>query len=222
MARKKKFDYFEALESIAKLACEYSDRLVDFLEGHYSAKKHEGSLTAKETLDKLSELHAIEDDADRIVSDVTAHLVDEFMTPIEREDILTLVYELDDVVDELDDVLQRMYMFNVTLITPELIEMAKVVQQATDASRKALKRLANYKKTKTIKESIDKIHELEDEGDLVYIKSVHAIYVRAGEGAFANPLTAHGLHGVLQALEYCCDSCESVADTMVTVVMKNN
>lgn len=222
MARKKKYDYYEALERIARYAVEYSEELASYLEANYSNKKEQGKITPKETLEKLTELHEIEDKADDVVHEVTAKLAVEFMTPIEREDILALVNELDDIVDEIDDVLQRMYMYNLKIITPEIVEMAKVVAETTRAVEKACKRLANYKKAKTIKEQIDKVHELEDNGDVVYIKSVHSIHVAAEQGEIDNPLIVAGLTAVLQTLERCCDACEEVADTMVIVVMKNN
>ncbi len=222
MARKKKFDYFEAFETIAKCGEEYADAVAAFFQEHFDEEKGYGEVSSKETLEALTDLHAIEDKADAEVHEVLANLAVEFMTPIEREDILSMIYELDDIVDELDDVLQRMYMYNVTVVIPELIEMSKVVQKTTDAVNKACKRLANYKKAKTIKAQVDKISELEDEGDLVYIKAVHAIYAEAMEKGVEYHLRAQGLAGVLQALERSADASEAVGDTMVTVVMKNS
>ena len=222
MARKKKFDYFEAFETIAKYGGEYAAAVADFFEEHFDEEKGSGEVSPKDTLEALTKLHEIEDKADVTVHEVLENLAVEFMTPIEREDILSMVYELDDIVDELDDVLQRMYMYNVTVVVPELIEMSRIVQKTVEAVKKACKRLANYKKAKTIKEQVDKISELEDEGDVVYIKSVHSIYVQAAEKGVESQIAAQSLAGVLQALERCCDACEAAGDTMVTVVMKNN
>lgn len=222
MARKKKYDYFEALENIAELGVEYSEEVTKFLEGTFGEDSELGAITPKEVLEKLTELHSIEEKADEIVHEVTAKLAIEFMTPIEREDILALVNELDEIVDEIDDVLQRMFMHNLSIVTPEIVEMSKVVVETTNAVHKACKRLTNYKKAKTIKAQIDKVHELEDNGDVVYIRSVHNVYAAGMRGEYENPLVATGLAGVLQALERCCDACEEVADTMVIVVMKNN
>ena len=222
MARKKKYDYFEAFVKITTYAEEYATKLVNFLEDHYDAKKGTGHMPPKKTLEALSSLHEIEDAADEIVAEVTSKLAAEFMTPIDREDIMLLVNELDDVVDDLDNVLQRIYMYDLTLVTGELIDMAHVVLKSTEALKTATHRLANYKKAKSIKEQIKRISELEDEGDQTYIRSVHTMYKRAVAEEYDNPLVVVGLAGVMQALENCCDACETAGDTIVLVVMKNN
>lgn len=222
MARKQKFDYFEAFVKISNYAVEYADALVSYLESHFDEEKGYGRVSSSEVLDKFHELHDIEEDSDKILQEITENLVTEFIAPIEREDILALGEELDTVVDELDDVLQRIYMHNVTIVTPEIIEMAHVVQKATDAVQSACEKFTHFKKSKSIKSYIREIHKYEDEGDRVYIESVHQIYKHAEEGKFDHPLIAVGLYGVLSALEKCCDACECAGDIMVTVRLKNS
>ena len=118
--------------------------------------------------------------------------------------------------------LQRIYMHNVTVITPGIIEMGQVVQKATHAVQAACDKFTHFKKSKSIKDYIKAIHEYEDEGDRVYIESVHRVYKDAEEGKFDHPLFAVGLYGVLSALEKCCDACECAGDIMVTVRLKNS
>lgn len=222
MARKEKFDYFEAFVAIGSYAVEYADELVKYLESHYEVDKAMGSLRPDEVIERFYELHDIEEKSDKILQDITENLVTEFITPIEREDIIELAEELDTVVDELDDVLQRFYMHNVTIITPEIIEMAQIVQKTTAATHAACERFTHFKKSKSIKDYIREIHACEDEGDRIYIKSVHDVYKHAEAGKFEHPLIAVGLYGVLSALEKCCDACERVGDIMVTVRLKNS
>ena len=222
LARKHKFDYFEAFVKIADYAVEFADELVEFLKDHYDEEKGEGKVSSKETLARLEELHKIEDASDDVVHELVRHLSNEFVTPIEREDILQLSDGLDNVVDELDDVLQRMYMYHMTTITSEVIEMAQVVQEATCAEQKACEKFTHFKKSRSINDYVVKINDCEDRGDRVYIRSVHRIFSRAKEGSFDSPLDAVGLAGVLAALERCCDACEDVGDSIVTVLMKNS
>lgn len=222
MARKNRFDYFQAFVDISNHAVEYADELISFLEEHYDEEKQEGHFNQSEVLERLTSLHTIEEESDKITHEITEHLSTEFIAPIEREDILALSDELDTVVDELDDVLQRIYMYNVTLITPEVIEMAHIVHKSTVALQSACNKFTHFKKSKSIKDYIVQINDCEDEGDRVYIKSVHNINKRALEGAFDHPLTSMGVAGVLSALEKCCDACEAAGDIMVTVRLKNS
>ncbi len=222
MARKHKFDYFEAFVEISNYAVEYADELVEFLTSHYDEEKHLGTTSAEEVLERFNALHKIEEKSDKVVQDITENLMFEFIAPIEREDILELADELDTVVDELDDVLQRIYMHNVTVITPEIIEMAQVVQKTTGALQCACEKFTHFKKSKSIKDYIKDIHKYEDEGDRVYIESVHRIFKSAEEGKFEHPLIAVGFYGALSALEKCCDACECAGDIMVAVRLKNS
>ena len=222
MARKQKFDYFEAFVEISNYAVEYADELVDYLTSHYDEDKRLGFISSEEVIDRYHELHAIEEKSDKVVQDITENLILEFIAPIEREDILELADELDTVVDELDDVLQRIYMHNVTVITPGIIEMIQVVQKATHAVQAACDKFTHFKKSKSIKDYIKDIHKYEDEGDRVYIESVHRVYKDAEEDKLEHPLFAVGLYGVLTALEKCCDACECAGDIMVTVRLKNS
>ena len=222
MARKQKFDYFEAFVEIGNCAVEYTDALVDYLTSHYDEEKHMGAISPAKVLEHYYVLHAIEEKSDSVVQAITENLILEFIAPIEREDILELADELDTVVDELDDVLQRIYMHNITVITPEIIEMIHIVQKTTHALQAACDKFTHFKKSKSIKDYITEIHKYEDEGDRVYIESVHQIYKKAEEDKFEHALFAVGLYGVLSALEKCCDACETAGDIMVAVRLKNS
>ncbi len=222
MARKDKFDYFQAFEKISDFAVKYSDELTAFLETHYDAEKEIGHVESSEVLRVLSDLHAIEEESDHVAHDIIEHLSTEFIAPIEREDILALADELDNVVDDLDDVLQRMYMYDITIITPEVMEMAQIVHKSTITLQAACQKFTHFKKSKSIKRYIVEINTCEDEGDKLYIKSVHQINHRARLGAFEHPLDSMGVCGVLSALEKCCDACEAAGDIMMTVRLKNS
>lgn len=223
MAHKRKIDYFEMFVKISAFSVEYVNQLVAFLEGYYDEEAKVGHIDPHEALIKLQELHAIEDASDEVTHEVISNLVNEFVTPIDREDILQLAQELDDVVDDLDEVLQHMYMHCVTTITPELIDMVHIVQKATDALHVACEKFVYFKKSHSIHDYVVRVHDFEDEGDLVYIRAVHEVYEKAKESSDPTDIVeAHGLADVLAALERCCDSCEAVSNTIVSVITKNS
>ena len=222
MPRKKKFDYFQAFLQIGNYAVAYADELIEFLEANYDEEKSIGHVDQKAVFERLISMHRIEEESDKVTHQILENLVTEFVTPIEREDIVELASELDTVVDELDDVLQRMYMYNVTVITQEIMDMGRVVHKATVALQAACERFTHFKKSKSIKKYIVEVNDAEDEGDKIYIASVHNLYKRTLDGNFDSPLVAVGLHGVLAALEKCCDACEAASNTMVTVRLKNS
>lgn len=222
MARREKFDYFDAFVQISTYAVEYADKLVDYLTSHFDEEKQVGHIDSDDVIARYNEFHVIEEASDKVMQDITENLILEFITPIEREDILELAEELDTIVDELDDVLQRIYMHNLTIITPDIIRMVNVVKKTTDAVNSACEKFTHFKKSKSIKEYIREVHKCEDEGDRIFIESVHRSYKDAEEGKYEHPLMALGMYGVLSALEKCCDACERAADIMVAVRLKNS
>ncbi|NTU89646.1 MAG: DUF47 family protein, partial [Actinobacteria bacterium] len=128
MTKNSRFDYFDAFQRIGTLADTEADRLLEILTNFDS-----------ETIEtQLNEMHELEHEADMVNHEVYTNLIVEFITPIEREDISTLTQELDEVVDHIEDVLQRIYMFNIKEIVPEALEMVAIIAKSTEALRQAL------------------------------------------------------------------------------------
>lgn len=222
MARKMKFDYFDCFNRISACAMEYCEKLNIYIDKLYSNGVNGAQIDPEEAGKLFYELHDIEERADDIVHEILARLAGEFVTPIEREDILAMANSLDNVVDYLDDVPQRLYMYNAHSVPSEVIDMMHVVTKAVEAVDVACKKFGDFKRTGTVKEYVDKIGELEDEGDLVYVRGMHEIYLRAGSDDASDRIDAIGASSVLGALEKCCDACEAVADSIIMAVMKNS
>lgn len=219
MTRKQKFDYFQAFVQISDCAVEYATALVGYLEKNVSMTSEGREPAVEHAIQRFQELHCIEGKADGIKHDIIAALSTEFITPIEREDILALADELDDLVDDLDEVLQRMYMYDVHSITPEVLELARIVLNATQAVRAACVEFVNFKRSSTLYDLIVKINDCEDEADHVYINAMHDTYARARQ---EHSIYAVGISGLLTALEKACDASEDVGNTITTVIMKNS
>ena len=218
---KKKFDYFEAFAKSAEYAVEYAEGLQAYLEKNIDLQNEGREPLIDHAIEKFEELHELEHKADEIKHNLLTALAVEFITPIDREDILGLTEALDTIVDDLDDVLQRMYMYDVHCVTPECVEMAHVVTRSVYAVREATKMLSNFKKhPKELYANLVKIDSCEEEGDQIYIKSMHKIYADAKNGG--SMIDAYGIGGLLSALEKCCDACESAGGAMTTVIMKNS
>ena len=55
--------------------------------------------------EKTTEVHKIENNADRIIHKMRNHLIKDFLPPIDREDIALIGHKLDDIEDEIDEIL---------------------------------------------------------------------------------------------------------------------
>ena len=99
MSKKQDAYYFDNFASCAECACRAAHLLKEILK----------DFRPEEISDRLDEIHEIERSADERRHDLTDKLTKAFITPIEREDIVTLSHHIDEVTDKLEEVLIRIY-----------------------------------------------------------------------------------------------------------------
>lgn len=207
MAKNNDYDYFETFVRMVNFSCDAAK----ILRGSLTDFKVEG------IADKLDEMHAIEHAADLDKHEMMRKLAKEFLPPIEREDIMSLASELDDVTDTIEDVLIRLYMFNITTIRVEALDFCNIVIKCCDALKKLVEEFHNFRKSKTIHEYIVEINHLEEEGDKIYTDAVRRLYYENNE-----PMEILKWRETFDRFEKCCDACEDVADVIESVIMKNS
>ncbi|MEG1640453.1 MAG: DUF47 family protein [Ruthenibacterium sp.] len=164
----------------------------------------------------MEAMHKIENDADSQKHEITNKLAHEFMTPIEREDISALSRELDNVVDAVEDVIRRIYMFNVTSLRAETLEFTSLIVACCLKMEKVVEEFRNFKKSKIIKDMIIEVNTLESEGDRLHAAALHRLFTEEND-----PKTLLVWMTLFEALEECLDTSENVADVIESVIMKN-
>lgn len=166
--------------------------------------------------EKQTSLHSIEHLADLKKHEIIKKLSREFITPIEREDILNLTHVIDDVTDEIDEVLRRVYMYNISSIRPEAIELADVIVKCCEGLLQISKNFSNFKKSSAIHNHIVEVNGFESLGDKIYTDAMCRLFRTTD-----NPVEIIVWRDMFEALEGCCDSCENVCDVIESVIMKN-
>ena len=139
------------------------------------------------------------------------------MTPIEREDIMEMIQKLDNVVDHIDDVMRTVYMFNITELSPAIVSFAELIVRCTEAMKATMEKFENFRKSRTIKEYIVKVNEIEDEGDLLHLDTIYNLF-----GSELSSLNVIRQNKLLDDMENCLDACEEVVDTVERIMMKNS
>ena len=117
MAKGDKF-YFENFVSNAELSKKAASYLVECLE-NYDANNIE---------EMLKKMHEIEHSADVKKHEMREALAKAFVTPVDREDLDMLSHQLDDVVDLIEEVLQKFYIYDVKTIDAPAIEFARLIK----------------------------------------------------------------------------------------------
>ncbi|SMC46370.1 DUF47 domain-containing protein [Papillibacter cinnamivorans] len=207
MANKKGEDYFAIFVELVDFSCKSAVLLGEILNDYHSG----------ELLEKMIEMHSLEHGGDAAKHVMRKKLAKEFITPIEREDIIAMSDAIDDVTDAVEDVLMRMYMCNIQSVREDALKMADIIVKCCNALRLALAEFANFRKSEILHGLIVQINQLEEEGDRLYTEAIRRLYVGAQDH-----LEVMAWDHVFQYLEKCCDACEDVADVIESVMLKNS
>lgn len=205
MSKKDSFFYDNFVES-AEISCEAARVLKDILL----------NFDASTLEQKMAELHEIEHKGDNKRHEITKAIVRSFITPIEREDILKLSQNIDDVTDVVEEILIRIYMNNVTSIRPDALEFVDIIISCCDAMKEMLQEFPNFKKSKKLHELIIEINRLEEDGDELYVKCMRKLHTTE-----TDPLVILAWREVYEFFEKCCDTCENVADIIESISIGN-
>ena len=166
---------------------------------------------------RMEDVHAIEHEADMLKHDMMERLGREFMTPIELEDLVALSQELDNVVDCIDDVMQRVYIHNITAMRDDGGEFTALLVRCVEELCRAVGELGNFRKSETIRPAIVDVNSLESEADALYLKAMRRLYTTERD-----PITVLSWTHLYEGLENCFDACEHASDVIESVIMKNS
>ena len=201
-------EYFEGfvlgMESACK-AAEYLERLVE-------------SYDPEKLGEQVEEIHAIEHEADLNKHTLMQKLAKEFITPIEREDIILLLQQIDNVTDFIEDVVRKMFMYNAKSMRAEAQEFAAIIKQCCYESRDALKELPGFQRnSERLFQAIVKVNDYEEQGDRLHCAAMRRLYCENAESLERITWTK-----LFDWMEACCDACEDVMESVELVVMKNS
>jgi len=207
MAKTSRYNYFTGFSDCADCAC----RAAVMLD---AAMKNFDSKTAPAQMD---EIHGIEHESDKIKHKMLENLAKEFLPPIERSDISTLLNELDNVVDGIDEVMRLLCMFRVTELRSDTEKFTKLLICCCDALKDVVKEFVNFKKSKTIKDEIIKVNSLESEGDTLHFNAMDQLFASSED-----VLSIMVWKDVYECFENCFDACEHAADAIEEIILANS
>ncbi len=158
-----------------------------------------------------------ENEADELAHRALDRLDRTFITPFDREDIHTLIGELDDIVDVVDALAKRFDLYHITSIEPDFLEQTDVLVQAAVVLRDAVYRLRKSRKLSELSDKLIEIHRLENTGDDNNHKALSALYDGSHE-----PLHVMKWKELYDLIETGIDGCEDVCNTLERIVLKSS
>lgn len=169
------------------------------------------------TDEQKNEMHAIEHGADLCLHDAFSKLAKEFITPIENEDILTIIRTIDDATDAIEDVLIKLYIRDVKKLPVCSVSFVDIIKRECAALVCLLAEFPNFKKSDKIREKVLEVLSIEEEGDKLYLASIRELYQTVND-----PKELFVTEDVITSFESCCDILETVAKVVDEAIMKNS
>jgi predicted phosphate transport protein (TIGR00153 family) len=162
------------------------------------------------------EITDIEHIGDEITNRTYIQLNKSFITPFDREDIHQLTAHIDDVVDTINGISRRIWLYKPKKMIPIYIEIAKLINEGAKEIESAIHCLndpvANKEK---ISLACERVTRIEHEADELYYKGVSELFEKEED---TKELLKN--NKILELLERCVDEEEDVTDTLKAILIK--
>jgi uncharacterized protein len=162
-----------------------------------------------------SNVKEAEHTGDQITRDIIQLLNTQYVTPFDREDIYQLARAIDDVVDNIDEACDLLELYGVESPANPAIEQCGILVAAAEHLARALRDL---KGRRSIQQELVDLKAMEDEGDRVVRDAIAGLFRDPG----IDPLVVIRWKDIFEALEDSIDACETAANFVGNIVVKNS
>jgi uncharacterized protein len=194
--------YFELFEKAGENIVRAADLLDEMLSNYPDSK----GLAA--------EITECEHEGDRITHDIIHRLNQTFVTPIDREDILSLCSALDDIVDYTEEVADYLGLYQIEAPMDQALRLAGVLKAAAHQIGEAIPRLRGFN---DISQYTVEINRLENEGDAITREAMASLFHTG-----IDPMVVISWKDLFERLENAIDAAEHVAYILEGIVIKNS
>lgn len=201
-----KLNYYDEFIKNANIAVEMSNILKDFIDNYENE-------SAKE-IEK--EVHLFETEADQNLHALLNFLIKDFLPPIDREDIVLLANRIDDVIDNIDEIVINLNIFNIINLREDIHEFIGLINRCCNLQKEIMEKFKSSKKYEEIRELVIKMNHFEEHGDRIYENSIRKLFKEE------NSIEMLKWEKIYTSFEECFDSFESVANTLREIVLKNS
>ena len=169
-----------------------------------------------------AEVHArlideAEHSADRITAEAMRLLHKTFITPIDREQIHQLVNAMDDICDLIQDVTESITLYDVRVVTPEMMRLADVALKCCERVKDVIALLERDGHAEAVLKTCDEIDRLESDADRELRAAISRLFREEQDVREIIKLKV-----IYEQLEAITDRCEDVANLAEGVVLENS
>ena len=166
-----------------------------------------------ETSVEHGQVKELENRGDELTRELLVLLNTQYVTPFDREDIYELAKAIDDVVDYIEHASDLLGLYQLDARMEQSVEQCRVLVEAAEHLSKALSEL---KQLRRVEPHIVQVKRLEDEADRIERNAIAGLFREN-----VDPLTVIRWKDIFEALEDAVDACETAADLVGNIVVKN-
>jgi predicted phosphate transport protein (TIGR00153 family) len=186
------------------------------VEGAHLLRELLDNLGGPATTDRVARIHAAEHAADTICQETMEALHRSFVTPIERSDIHRISSQLDDILDHIEAVAQRVELYGVVAPTPEIGLMAVHLVDIVGALKRTVDTLGKPTNGPEIRALCNEVKRVEKENDRLLRRATARLFREEQD-----PKMLIKWKEIYENLENAIDRCEDVANVIEGVVLEN-
>lgn len=205
-AKTKSNYYFDSFPVLAHFSVRCGEMILDYMK-HFDPSKSEEVKT---------QVHEIEHQADNLKHEVTAKLLTEFMTPIDREDIFGLLKMIDDVTDAIEEISLKLYLYNYEHLPSDTVEFMELTLDCLKKMEECLTQMPHYLDNSHFTQYVNAVILLEEESDKKYIEDTRKLYLTEKD-----VLKIHKAEQMYIMLEEVSDKCREVCRYVQNIALKN-
>jgi predicted phosphate transport protein (TIGR00153 family) len=180
-------------------------------------------LRAAELLDRLlrewpdqeglgREILICEQEGDRITHDVIQLLNHKVSGPIDREDVYALASALDDVVDYTEEAADFLGLYHIEAPMEQAQQLSGVLR---DACRNLAEALSQLERFGDFHHELVEVNRLENEGDRIMREALASLFANG-----IDPMVVIRWKDIFERIEQAIDACETAANILETIVVK--
>lgn len=199
----KDFNFFELFEKQAACLCEGADCMKKVVE--------------KGTIDQfyIRKIHEIETKADVSAGAIISQLNKSFITPFDREDIHALTKALDDVIDMMNTIANRLTTYKIIESRKDMLDFTLVIEESVRTLSEAVKGMKDMKNYQTVMNACVEVSRLENISDSLRDAALMSLFETEKD-----PISLIKWKEIYEDSETVVDICEDAAHVIESIMLK--
>lgn len=181
--------------------------LVDLLENYTDVQN------------KVARIQELEHVGDRLAQEITSLLAESFIVPFDREDIIALNNELDDLVDDLEEAASKLSLYRIAQPLPQMAQLARVAEKQCALLAQGMPLIESNARLQELVSLAQQIQALEDEADALGDDVQRTLY----DGVTDVPAMINAMRSgeIASLIENATDQAQRVSKTVAGILLKN-